>query len=53
MHIRGGKIDLIMLDRFTWVFVEIRYRRRKRHAVQTPLVAVSILSPLPEAGLNG
>lgn len=27
MRIRGGEIDLIMLDRFTWVFVEVRYRR--------------------------
>ena len=27
MHIRGGEIDLIMRDRFTWVFVEVRYRR--------------------------
>ncbi|RLR18113.1 YraN family protein [Sodalis-like symbiont of Bactericera trigonica] len=26
-RIRSGEIDLIMLDRFTWVFVEVRYRR--------------------------
>ncbi|PLR41221.1 YraN family protein [Chimaeribacter californicus] len=25
--VRGGELDLIMRDRETWVFVEVRYRR--------------------------
>ncbi|MDU6412134.1 MAG: YraN family protein [Yersiniaceae bacterium] len=25
--VRGGELDLIMRDRGTWVFVEVRYRR--------------------------
>jgi putative endonuclease len=25
--VRGGELDLIMRDRQTWVFVEVRYRR--------------------------
>lgn len=27
---RGGELDLIMRDRQTWVFVEVRYRKNDR-----------------------
>lgn len=27
VRVRGGELDLIMRDRDTWVFVEVRYRR--------------------------
>ncbi len=30
-HSRYGEIDLILLDRKTLVFVEVRYRRSRRH----------------------
>ncbi|CDL82394.1 YraN family protein [Xenorhabdus szentirmaii] len=31
VKIRGGEIDLVMRDKYTWVFVEVRFRKNTHY----------------------
>ncbi|PHM39776.1 YraN family protein [Xenorhabdus mauleonii] len=46
VKIRGGEIDLIMRDKHTWVFVEVRFRRSAQYGDAVATITQSKRSKL-------